>query len=303
MRKFFILFAAVAVANAKSIDIDSSKVQPIESIGIKWSQVQPVEDSDQFWARLPEEMQYLRKQQPDRRIVNGQEAAPGQFPYQAVLSFDTTEGGDMLCGGSILSSDLILTAAHCVWRATRGIAIVGAQNRNINEPTQQRIPFSKVFYHADYNEKQDFRNDIAIVRLSSQITFNDRVKTVRLPARGENRQFAGLTGTVSGFGRTCDDCDTSNVLRYTSNTVMSNADCRASSPNPAWIEDQNVCMSSDGDRSFCRGDSGGPLTVMDGGSTLQIGIVSFSRSDTCITPNVYARVTYYLDWILHVMTL
>ncbi|KAL9701938.1 hypothetical protein quinque_005379 [Culex quinquefasciatus] len=113
MEKLLLLIAVVAaVASAKSIDIDSSQVQPIESIGIKWSQVQPIEDSDQYWARLPAEMQYLRKQEPDRRIVNGQEATPGQFPYQVFVNYQ--ENGIVL--GDANHSQLFGNAAQQIIR-------------------------------------------------------------------------------------------------------------------------------------------------------------------------------------------
>ncbi|XP_039442594.1 brachyurin-like [Culex pipiens pallens] len=303
MKKVLILVAVLAVASTKSIDINSSQVQPIETIGIDWSQVQPIQDTDQYWARLPAEMQYLRKQEPDRRIVNGQEATPGQFPYQVFLEHQLIEYPSS-CGGSIINSNNVLTAAHCVWRALSGTAIVGVHNNKINEPTQQRIPYAKVFYHADYSEYYT-RNDIAIVRLSGHITFNANVQPVRLPAQGDNRQFAGLTGTVSGFGALCNDCDTSNVLRYTTNPMISNAECLASFSKPELIQDQNICMSNAGQRGHCYGDSGGPVVVNDSGSALQVGVVSFVHGDGCNAgfPSVSARVTYYLNWVLHVMTL
>lgn len=301
MKYLLILITVLAVASAKSIDIDSSQVLPIESIGIDWSQVRPIEDSDQYWARLPEELQYLREQQPDRRIVNGQEATPGQFPYQVLLNIQKTPTDSSRCGGSILSTNFVLTAAHCVWRAYGGTAVVGAHNRMINEPTQQRIPFEKVYYHAKYDDATN-ENDIAIVRLSGHMTFNDRVQPVRLPARGDNRLFVGLTATVSGWGNLCYECDGPDVLRYTSNPIVPNSECLKYWPSDR-IKDSSLCMSIDGERGSCQGDSGGPVTVVDGGSPLQIGIVSFGRRCVDEFPKVKARVTYFIDWILHVVAL
>uniref|UniRef100_A0A182M6N8 Peptidase S1 domain-containing protein n=1 Tax=Anopheles culicifacies TaxID=139723 RepID=A0A182M6N8_9DIPT len=108
-----------------------------------------------------------------------------------------------------------------------------------------------------------------------------------------------MIGTVSGFGRTTDTGSTSPVVRFTSNPVMTNADC-----NRHWsttqVQPQNVCQTTDGGRSSCNGDSGGPLTVQDGGRSLQIGLVSFgSAASGCSgpMPKVFARVSYFLDFI------
>uniref|UniRef100_A0A182MPM4 Peptidase S1 domain-containing protein n=1 Tax=Anopheles culicifacies TaxID=139723 RepID=A0A182MPM4_9DIPT len=260
MKTFVLLVGLLAVASAEWIDID-------------WSQVRPIDEFDHYWARLPAEMQIYRKLIPTHRVVNGQEATPGQFPYQiALLSNFATGTG--LCGGSVLTNNYILTAAHC------------------------RIAFSTagIRAHPGYTPT-NIRNDIAVVRLNSPITFTDRIQPARLPARSDTRQFGGMTGTVSGFGRTTDTGATSPVVMFTSNPVMTNADCIARW-NTAVIQPQNVCMSGDGGRSACNGDSGGPLAVQDGGS-LQIGVVSFGSAAGCSIgmPSVYARVSFFLDFI------
>uniref|UniRef100_A0A182SZI9 Peptidase S1 domain-containing protein n=1 Tax=Anopheles maculatus TaxID=74869 RepID=A0A182SZI9_9DIPT len=286
MKSFVLLVALFAAASA---DID-------------WSKVRPIEDFDHYWARLPAEMQIYRYARPSHRVTNGQEATPGQFPYQIAL-LSNFAGGTGLCGGSVLTNNYILTAAHCVLSgttpATGGTAIIGAHNRNVEEPSQQRIAFSTagIVAHPAYTPT-NIRNDVAVVRLNSPIVFNDRVQPARLPARSDTRQFGGFTGTVSGFGRTSDASQaTSPVVMFTSNPVMTNADCIASW-NAVLIEPQNVCMHGEGGRSACNGDSGGPLAVQDGGS-LQIGIVSFGSAAGCSIgmPSVYARVSFFLGWI------
>ncbi|XP_052894132.1 brachyurin-like [Anopheles moucheti] len=290
MKTFVLLVGLLAIASAEWIDID-------------WSKVRPIEEFDHYWERLPAEMQIYRKMLPSHRVVNGQEATPGQFPYQIALisEFIITSG---LCGGSVLTNNFILTAAHCVVGtagilASGGTAIIGAHNRNVVEPTQQRIRFSGpgVFPHPAYSSA-NIRNDVAVVRLDEQIVFSPSIQPARLPARSDTRQFGGFLGTVSGFGRTSDaNQDTSNVVMYTTNPIMTNADCIASW-NAVLIEPQNVCLSGEGGRSACNGDSGGPLAVQDGGS-LQIGIVSFGSAAGCAVgmPSVYARVSFFLDFI------
>ncbi|XP_055534402.1 brachyurin-like [Wyeomyia smithii] len=288
MKTVLLVFAALAVVSAEWIEID-------------WSQVKPIEEFDHYWARIPQEWQFLRKLTPTRRITNGQEATAGQFPYQIAL-LSTFAGGTGLCGGSVLTNNFILTAAHCVQNAQGGTAIMGAHNRNNAEDTQQRIAFSAagIRIHAGYTPT-NIRNDIAVVQLNSAITFNDRVQPTRIPAAGDGRLFSGMTGTVSGFGRTSDASQaTSAVVMFTSNPIMTEADCLSSwGNNGNIIQAQNICMSGEGGRSACNGDSGGPLTVQDGGS-LQVGIVSFGSAGGCSIgmPSVYVRVTFFRDWIV-----
>lgn len=273
-----------------------------EWIEIDWSNVRPIEDFDHYWARLPAELQHYRhsEPEPDRRIVNGREATPGQFPYQAV-SLSELPLGTAVCGATILTANYILTAAHCVQGASGGIAIMGAHNRFEDEPSQQRIAYTveDINIHPGYT-LMHIRNDIATVRMGERIIFNDRVVPVRLPARSDRRTFAGMMGTVSGYGRTSDDHnELSAVMRYALNPIITNANCLAASGNNVdMIQAQNICQSGVGGRGACQSDSGGPLTVLDAGSPLQVGVVSFG-SLACKDglPTAFARITYFLDWI------
>uniref|UniRef100_A0AAG5D651 Peptidase S1 domain-containing protein n=1 Tax=Anopheles atroparvus TaxID=41427 RepID=A0AAG5D651_ANOAO len=267
MKSFVLLVGLLAVVSAEWIEID-------------WSKVRPIEEFDHYWARLPAELQIYRNLKPSARITNGFEATPGQFPYQIAL-LSNFGAGTGLCGGSVLTNNFILTAAHCVVSgattlANGGTAIMGAHNRNVNEATQQRIAFSTggIIRHPQYSPT-NIRNDIAVVRLNSAITYTARIQPARLPARSDSRQFGGFTGTVSGFGRTSDASTATSAVA------------------------QNVCLDGANGRSSCNGDSGGPLTVQDGGQSLQIGIVSFGSAAGCSIgmPSVYARVSHFLGWI------
>uniref|UniRef100_A0A182JBJ0 Uncharacterized protein n=1 Tax=Anopheles atroparvus TaxID=41427 RepID=A0A182JBJ0_ANOAO len=293
MKSLFVvaLFALVAVGAAEWIDID-------------WSQVKPIDQFDHYWTRLPAELQILRQARPSGRIVNGEEAVPGQFPYQIAL-LSTFAAGSGLCGGSVITNNYILTAAHCVVDgsgavATGGTAILGAHNRILVEPSQQRIAFSQagVNVHPSYNPTL-IRNDIATVRLNTPAVFNARVQPIDLPARSDSRTFAGLIGTASGFGRTSDALPAaSDVVMFTRNPVMSNAACQ-SAWNIILVSDQNVCLDATGGRSVCNGDSGGPLTVQDNGNSLEVGIASFVSAQGCASgiPSVWVRVSFYRDFI------
>ncbi|XP_039449320.1 brachyurin-like [Culex pipiens pallens] len=238
---------------------------------------------------------------PDGRVVNGAEARPGQFPYQAlVLSY--YEDGSGLCGGSLLTVNYVLTAAHCVeleTLATHGTVILGAHNRREEESSQQRIDFATINVHPGW-DLNVIQYDVATIELATPAEFNEYVQPIELPALSDQRTFSGIQATISGFGRTNDipGSPASDVVMFTRNPILTNANCR-SILDPFPILAQHVCLSGAGGRGACHGDSGGPLTVQDEGASLQIGIASFVIGGICSVgvPIGFVRVTYFLDWI------
>ncbi|XP_055536539.1 brachyurin-like [Wyeomyia smithii] len=280
----------------------------VASDDIDWSKVRPISRMPRYWRRIPKQLirqmvsdlEDFPRHRPDGRIVGGYEATPGQFPYQAVLISQFPEGG-ALCGGSILSANFILTAAHCVDQASGGTAILGAQDRtNADEVGQVRIPFdqSGIYYHEDWTPEL-IRNDIATVRLQSPVTFTDRIQPVTLPTWSDvENDFAGITGTVSGFGRFSDDiAQASDILRYVTNPIQTNTACNIRFLG--LIQPENICLAGDNGRGACSGDSGGPLTISRGGDTVQVGVVSFGLALGCERnwPSAFARTTSFLQWI------
>ncbi|XP_049542797.1 brachyurin-like [Anopheles darlingi] len=258
-------------------------------------------------ARRVDKLQFINYL-PDglsRRIVNGEEAIPGQFPYQVLMLTEFPNNANpIVTGGSVLTVNYVLTAATTFFnsgvQATGGTAVMGAHIRDNQEHSQQRIrfePFGIVTHPHYVSNFPNRRNNVAIVRLNSPMTFNDRVQPIRLPSRSDTRQFDGHIGTIAGFGRIADEAGTnSDVLMYTSNPIMMNAFCVARWDN-VTVQPDNVCMSGDGGRSSCAGDAGGALVVQDGGP-LQIGIAS-ARGHPCSIglPSIYTRVIQFLSWI------
>ncbi|KFB40351.1 AGAP007252-PA-like protein [Anopheles sinensis] len=278
---------------------------------IDWSKVRPMSRMPQYWRRLPKDIlkQYLSEVRSlpasvrgNSRIVNGYIAAPGQFPYQIALLSNQATGGAGLCGGSVLSANYILTAAHCVDTGTiGGLVIYGAEDRtNANEPNQVRIAFeqSGIRLHPNWNPAL-IRYDIATVRVVSPVTFSARIQPVTLPRLSDvGNDFAGLIGTVSGFGRFSDSVpEASTVLRYVNNPIQTNLAC--SLRFPGVVQPENICLSGDAGRGACQGDSGGPLTIQRDGTTVQLGVVSFGLALGCELnwPSVFARTTSFLTWI------
>lgn len=245
---------------------------------IDWDNVKPVTEMAGFWdGRSPElRRSYLSMKSKSGRIVNGDIAAPHQFPYQVkdyyfmnfqltiinlfkVALFSVMSSGTGLCGGSVISSTAILTAAHC---STDGISfniIFGAVNMRNVEPNQQRrnVPGSGWIQHPDYN-RFNLANDVAVIRFPGEpLALNQFVATIEL-AQDDTELFVDEVVHVSGFGRYSDASpNASDVLRFTVKTVITNLACRIRFPT--LVIASTICAIGDEaiNNAVCNGDSGG----------------------------------------------
>ena len=137
------------------------------------------------------------------RIVGGKEVSPkGKLPYQVMFYPCTPQGMCGLCGGTIVNKKFVVTAAHC-WdsRFTNLRVIVGEHSicDGINEGGKV-INVKKGTMHPNYNKKT-MDNDIAVLELSEELTFTDKIKPACLPSSA-TKDFSGTASTISGWGGT-----------------------------------------------------------------------------------------------------
>nr|CAD7415666.1 unnamed protein product [Timema cristinae] len=230
---------------------------------------------------------------PDPRIIGGASAARGQFPWQAYLIL----GGSGLCGGSIISSTWILTAAHCLQGFDTFSVTLGATSRAVPQIGSHTQVSRLAIIHAQYSGIF-IRNDIGLIRLDSAVAFSDVITPVRLPSWSQSTNtFVNLPATVSGFGLTVGGGSTASAtLNYADVTIIANSVCSRSFP--LNLRDSNIC-TSDARSGPCNGDSGGPLVIQEAdGFFTEVGIVSFGTRDCPAgSPAAFVRVTSFLDWI------
>jgi len=282
-----------------------------DKIEIDWSTVRPIELYPKFWDNKPE---YLRppaafftdvEENRIGRIVGGDIAQPHGHPYQvAIVMFLPTLGGNALCGGTVLSAQTVMTAAHCIiaggTAASSGTVILGAHDRtNINEPGQVRVVVATghLRIHPLWDESL-IRNDIGLIILPTAVTLSAQISPATLPSAELGNSFAGEQGTITGFGVFSDDLGiASDVVRVVYDEIMTNTLCVVRFPGV--VQPSNICITGTNGRGACSGDSGGPMTVQRGGNSMVVGVVSFGLALGCELswPSVFARVTSFNDFI------
>ncbi|XP_023944871.2 collagenase-like [Bicyclus anynana] len=240
---------------------------------------------------------YLKRR--SSRILGGHPAEPAQIPYQAGIISDiagTTNRG--VCGGSLISNRLVLTACHC-WFDGRNIAwrltVVLGSHLLFHGGT--RIKTSAVIMHPDFSWLTA-RNDVALVFFLEPVQFSPSISSIALPSGNLlHEHFAGTQATTSGFGLTDNENTISQnqFLSYVSVNVITNSVCNAG--YPTVIQSSHICTSTLRGAGPSQGDSGGPLVSGVGGRLTLIGVVSFGSALPLSLPSVYSRVTSFMDFI------
>lgn len=221
------------------------------------------------------------------RIVGGTEATPHSWPHQVALFIDDI----YFCGGSLISDEWVLTAAHCMDGATFVEVVLGAHNIRKSEPSQVTMASKDFIVHEHWNTFF-LVNDIAVIRLPNKVTMNVNINAVDLPS---TELSEGTYVTATGWGKTSDQFGgISNVLRQVTVPIMSNTVCNS---YYGLVEDGQICIDSSGGKGTCNGDSGGPLNR----NGKIYGITSYGSAEGCEAghPDVFTRVYRYLQWIEH----
>ncbi|XP_045488425.1 transmembrane protease serine 9 [Pieris rapae] len=228
------------------------------------------------------------------RIVGGSTASLGQFPFFGGLLVNLVGGGQSVCGSTLISSNRVLTAAHC-WqtRQFRGSSLIVVLGSIRLFSGGVRISSNRVQMHGSYN-MDSLVNDIAVITIQN-VGFNNNIRSINL-ASGSN-QFAGSTARAIGFGRTGDSSSggitNSQVLRHVTLPVITNQEC-ARVYGSRTVVASTICVAGSS-RNICSGDSGGPLTL----NNAVIGVTSFGAAAGCERglPSGFARVTSFNSWI------
>ncbi|XP_043276807.1 chymotrypsin-2-like isoform X2 [Venturia canescens] len=226
---------------------------------------------------------------PPKKIIGGQRAAPGEFPYQVSLRID----GKHMCGGAIISKRHILTAAHCVVGVTtKPYTNIVVVTGSVKSRAGQTHVVKSVMYNPLWvRGPVGIPNDIAIVQLARDMHFDANQREVALPKLPTP---GGMMGTVTGWGYLAPGAlVTAEDLMKLQVKSISASECHSLFAGMAQIHPQQICSLGMPGRGFCQGDSGGPFVV----NNQLVGIVSFNVPCAKGLPDVYTSVYHFLDWI------
>ncbi|XP_071451830.1 protein masquerade [Hetaerina americana] len=257
------------------------------------------------------------------RVVGGEDADPGEWCWQAALINSLNQ---YLCGGALIGTQWVLTAAHCVTNIVRsGDAIyvrVGDHDltRKYGSPGAQTLRVATTYIHHNHNS-QTLDNDVALLKLHGQAelrggevgrgsgngeTSGGGVCLVCLPARGVS-QAAGKRCTVTGYGYMGEAGPIPLRVREAGIPIVNDAECirkiNAVTEKIFILPASSFCAGGEEGNDACQGDGGGPLVCEDDGFYELAGLVSWGfgcgRQDV---PGVYVKVSSFIGWINQIIS-
>ncbi|XP_036595469.1 serine protease 33-like [Trichosurus vulpecula] len=236
---------------------------------------------------------------PEPRIVGGWAAQRAQWPWMVSIQ----ERGQHVCGGSLISHQWVLTAAHCVSSSLKpqhlqiqmGEAFLYTKSRYFI-----LVPVSQILLHPRYDGVALHGKDIALLKIRRPVPFSKFILPITLAPPGT--QVPPRTQCwVTGWGDIRENVPLpqSYPLQEINVHIVDTQRCQVLY-DPEPIGNEMLCAGYPQERkTFCDGDSGGPLVCqLQDRRWVQVGVVSFMRS--CaepLFPGVYSRVSSYVPWI------
>jgi len=175
---------------------------------------------------------------------------------------------------------------------------LGDINSRQRECHERQATVAEIILHPDY-DKVSYTNDIALLRLTADIVYDDYIRPICLPPKehGSNFDYSTLNGKLvaAGWGKTRTNPGIAEYLLATDIQVMKDCPIDDTNPNRVVMAEM-ICSPTTTDKDTCQGDSGGMLAANMDSKWTAIGIVSFGAPD-CNGKAGYTRVSNYLNWI------
>ncbi|XP_016967045.1 serine protease Hayan isoform X1 [Drosophila biarmipes] len=243
-------------------------------------------------------------------ILGGTPVDLGVYPHMAAIAYNTFGTVEFRCGGSLIASRFVLTAAHCVNSDSTTPAFVRLGTVAIENPTAgfQDIRVVATQIHPNYTSSSKY-NDIAILELAEDARESDTIRPAclyidRASPPIDSKVFVAGWGVMNVTNRA-----RSKILLRAGLDLVPVDKCNASfAEQPSTIRalkqgviDSLLCAADRNQvKDACQGDSGGPLILeTDPVDNLYsiLGVISSGFGCATKTPGLYTRVSSFLDYI------
>ncbi|XP_039764578.1 chymotrypsin-C-like isoform X2 [Pararge aegeria] len=306
-----------------SVVINSKQYCSKPWVGILDGFIQGYKDTAESPDRKPKKNCGRRQVTHTELIVNGALTKPGDWPWHVALYRIDRSTIKYICGGTLISKNHVLTAAHCV--TIRGVpalpetlsVVLGKFNLIGGDTESVEREVHSIVVNDQFDHRR-LENDIALLKLKSEAVFNDYIQPACLwyPKAVERLPGTEIFGTVVGWGFENTDA-LAPQLRKAKMPLVGESTCIKSNPvfySKLLKNNNKFCAGYRNGTSACNGDSGSAFQVFlpdktgddnpDAvGAWYVRGIVSvtLSRVDVAIcNPEeyvVFTDVEKYKHWI------
>ncbi|CAF3879620.1 unnamed protein product [Rotaria sp. Silwood1] len=247
------------------------------------------------------------------KIVNDEAAIPHSWPWQLLLIVFTSQGiPRSYCGASLITTQHVLTAAHCVFGSSpRYIGVIARLHLFNISSWSPRLAYmaERIYVHESYDDVT-LNDDIAVIRLRTSISLDNQVSLACIAPKDMTDQeliegqqlIATGWGAMESVNRTRPNELQQVRLQFVPRTHSS---CESLTGSGDSTRLGQMCAGFP-PKAVCFGDSGGPLVrsiVHKNGNVYwqQVGIMSGTVDCGYQTnfSDIYAYVSYYNPWILH----